>query len=235
MLSGRIQRQIDRLLNQAQEAIALGQWQKLRAICERLLSLAPDNSDATRYLALADKELTTDVISGSSDAIEASPDETSLIDDQSAPALELIDPTMANPENFNWLRKTNPGITKRREAERIRREIDDQRSWNKNPGDHGEDSPCVDAQSEALSWLDKALVSLAADNGDKTAVASDGVYLVKSNGQVFKRQESWPASEEDKEVDEENGDSRVDASNIEAPDEYGWTPLTMPPKATLST
>ena len=63
-------------------------------------------------------------------------------------------------------------------------------------GDHGEDNPYVEAQSAALARLDKALVVHAADNGDKTALASDGVYLVKSKGQVFKQQ-PWPASEED--------------------------------------
>ena len=63
-------------------------------------------------------------------------------------------------------------------------------------GDHGEDNPYVEAQSEALSRLDKALIVHTADNGDKTAIASDGVYLVKTRGQVFKQQ-PWPASEED--------------------------------------
>ena len=55
-------------------------------------------------------------------------------------------------------------------------------------GDHGEDNSYVEAQSAALARLDKALVVHAADNGDKTALASDGVYLVKSKGQVFKQQ-----------------------------------------------
>jgi len=109
MLNDRVQRQIDRLVDQAQDAIALGQWEELRATCEVVLSLDPENSDATRYLSLADKSLATDVVSGDSDIIEASPDETSLIDDQNAPALELIDFT-ENPQNINWLRKPNRGI-----------------------------------------------------------------------------------------------------------------------------
>jgi hypothetical protein len=82
MLSDRIQRHIDRLLDEADEAIALRQWEDLRATCETLLSLDPDNSDATLYLALADKSLATDVVSDSSDIVEPSEDPTpeSLVD-----------------------------------------------------------------------------------------------------------------------------------------------------------
>jgi hypothetical protein len=60
MLIDRVQRQIDRLVDQAQEAIALGQWEELREICETLLSLDPDHSDAKRYLSLADKFYSAD-------------------------------------------------------------------------------------------------------------------------------------------------------------------------------
>ena len=112
MLSERVQRQVDRLLDQAEEAIALRHWEDLRATCETLLSLDPDNSDASRYLILANDSLATGVGSGSSGIIEAPPDETSLVDDQNAPALELIDFT-ENPENFNWLRKTSRGSKER--------------------------------------------------------------------------------------------------------------------------
>jgi len=122
MLSDRVQRQIDRLLDQAEKAIKLRQWEELRAICEVVLNLDPDNSDATSYLALADRSLATDVVPDSSDAIEASPDETSLIDDQDAPALELIDFT-ENAENFNWLRTTSRRSTEG-EGEPLRREAE---------------------------------------------------------------------------------------------------------------
>ena len=108
MFSDRVQRQIDRLLDQAEEAIALRQWEDLRATCEVVLNLDPDHADAALYMVLVDKSLATDVVPDSSDVIEASPDETSLIDDQNDPALELIDFT-ENPENFNWLRKTSRG------------------------------------------------------------------------------------------------------------------------------
>ena len=66
MLSERVQRQVDRLLDQAEEAIALRQWKDLRATCEVVLNLDPDNSDAARYRTLADKSLATDVVSDSS-------------------------------------------------------------------------------------------------------------------------------------------------------------------------
>ena len=116
MLSDRVQRQVDRLLDQAEEAIALRQWEELRATCEVVLNLDPDNSDAAGYLALADKSLATEVVSDSSEVIEASPDETSLVDDQNAPALELIDFT-ENPENFNWLRKRSRGSKEQEPAD----------------------------------------------------------------------------------------------------------------------
>ena len=108
MLNDRVQKQIDWLVDQAQDAIALGQWEELRAICEALLSLDPDHSDAKRYLSLADKSLAKDVVSDRAHVIEASTDETSLIDDEIPPALELIDFT-ENPKNINWLRKPNRG------------------------------------------------------------------------------------------------------------------------------
>ena len=53
----------------------------------------------------------------------------------------------------------------------------------------------VETQSAALARLDKAMVIHTDKSGDKTAIASDGVYLVKSDGKVFK-QEPWPASED---------------------------------------
>jgi 8-oxo-dGTP pyrophosphatase MutT (NUDIX family) len=53
----------------------------------------------------------------------------------------------------------------------------------------------VETQSDALERLGKAVVVHTDESGDKTALASGGVYLVKSDGKVFK-QEPWPASEE---------------------------------------
>ena len=75
MLSDRIQRHIDRLLDEADEAIARRQWEDLRATSDILLNLDPDNSDAARYLALANKSLATGVVSDSSDILEPSPNQ----------------------------------------------------------------------------------------------------------------------------------------------------------------
>ena len=74
MTSERVQRQIDRLLDQAEEAMALRQWADLRATCEVVLNLDPENSDAVRYLELANNSLGTDDVSDSSDIHEPSPD-----------------------------------------------------------------------------------------------------------------------------------------------------------------
>lgn len=58
-----------------------------------------------------------------------------------------------------------------------------------------EDTPHIETQSDALNRLDKAVVIHTDESGDKTALSSGGVYLVKNDGKVFK-QEPWPASEE---------------------------------------
>jgi len=81
MPSDRVQRQVDRLLDQAEESIALRQWEDLRATCEVVLNLDPDNSDATSYIALADKSLATDVVSDSSEVAEPSEGRTLTYDE----------------------------------------------------------------------------------------------------------------------------------------------------------
>jgi uncharacterized membrane protein YhaH (DUF805 family) len=111
MLSDRVQRQIDRLLDQAEKAIALRQWEDLRATCEVVLNLDPENSDATQYLALADKSLATDVASDSSDIVEPSEDP--------APAANTpppVAPQDAEPEDRP---DTNP-IDSRTSGQRVR-------------------------------------------------------------------------------------------------------------------
>ena len=46
MPSERIQRQIDRLLDQADEAAAARNWALVRELCERIQEFDPDNADA---------------------------------------------------------------------------------------------------------------------------------------------------------------------------------------------
>jgi class 3 adenylate cyclase/predicted ATPase len=53
MPSERFQRQIDRLLDEAEQAIAASEWGLVRARCEQVLRLDPDNADARAYLAAA--------------------------------------------------------------------------------------------------------------------------------------------------------------------------------------
>jgi len=108
MLSDRVQRQVDRLLDQAEEAIALRHWEDLRATCEVVLNLDPENSDATRYLALADKSLATDAVSGSSDILESVPvSETirgwaGLVEHSEDPTPEsVVDMSLAIDRNLN--------------------------------------------------------------------------------------------------------------------------------------
>ena len=156
MLCDRVQRQIDRLLEQAEEAIALRQWEDLRATCEVVLNLDPENSDATRYLALADKSLASDVVSGSSDILESVPvSETirgwaGLVEPSEDPTPEsVVGMSLAidrnlNPRGYAVARTSQsqdrkestptsaPGVTS---SERLSREIREQREASRRRGD----------------------------------------------------------------------------------------------------
>src|SRR5207245_187580 len=53
MPSERVQRQIDRLLDQCEEAIAQRDWAAARELSESVLRMDPGNADALAYLAAA--------------------------------------------------------------------------------------------------------------------------------------------------------------------------------------
>lgn len=53
MLPGRVARQVDRLLSEAEQAMAAGDWAAVRARSEAVLRLDPTNSDAGTYLRAA--------------------------------------------------------------------------------------------------------------------------------------------------------------------------------------
>lgn len=53
MLSDRLQRQVDRLLDQAEEAIGRRDWESVRESAEAVLRVDPQNPDAAGYLAMA--------------------------------------------------------------------------------------------------------------------------------------------------------------------------------------
>ncbi len=59
MASERTQRQIDRLLDQAEEAITSEDWYTVASRARAVLALDPENSDGLNYLAAADRALTT--------------------------------------------------------------------------------------------------------------------------------------------------------------------------------
>ncbi len=60
MPSERIQRQIDRLLDEAEEGISQLDWEIVRARAEAVLTLVPDNPDASFYLEAARRALASD-------------------------------------------------------------------------------------------------------------------------------------------------------------------------------
>jgi len=55
MPSERVQRQIDRLLDEAEQAIRASDWALVRGRCEQVLRLDPGNADAAEYLAAAQR------------------------------------------------------------------------------------------------------------------------------------------------------------------------------------
>ena len=57
MASERIQRQIDRLLDDAEQAMAAGEWETVRLRCEAALSLDAESVDARSYLVAATNKL----------------------------------------------------------------------------------------------------------------------------------------------------------------------------------
>ena len=57
MSSERLQRQIERLLNAAEQAVADRDWPQLRDHCRHVLTLDPDNADAQAFLAVAERGL----------------------------------------------------------------------------------------------------------------------------------------------------------------------------------
>jgi hypothetical protein len=56
MPSERVQRQIDRLLDEAEQAIRDNDWPLVRSRCAQVLRLDPGNVDAAEYLAAAERE-----------------------------------------------------------------------------------------------------------------------------------------------------------------------------------
>jgi len=56
MPSERVQRQIDRLLDEAESAMAGGEWETVRLRAEAVLALDADNDDARTYLQAAQRQ-----------------------------------------------------------------------------------------------------------------------------------------------------------------------------------
>ena len=57
MASNRVQRQIDRLLDEAEEAAALKDWDTVRDRAEHALTFDPQNADGIAFLNAADRAL----------------------------------------------------------------------------------------------------------------------------------------------------------------------------------
>ena len=70
MPSERVRRQIDRRLDQAEEAFEARQWQNLITLCDQILRPDQDNKDATTYLEAAGYNARID---GETSTVEVSP------------------------------------------------------------------------------------------------------------------------------------------------------------------
>ena len=60
MASERVQRRIDLLLDEADQAIGQSDWSVVRDRAQNVLALDPGNGDAATFLAAADRALATD-------------------------------------------------------------------------------------------------------------------------------------------------------------------------------
>ena len=57
MPSERVQRRVDRLLDQAEEAVEALDWSRVREVAGSILVVDPDNDDARSFLAMAEHNL----------------------------------------------------------------------------------------------------------------------------------------------------------------------------------
>ncbi|MDA1257413.1 MAG: hypothetical protein O3C10_06155 [Chloroflexi bacterium] len=55
MTSERVQRRVDRLLDQTEEAVEATEWARVRELAEAVLAADPENADATTFLAMAER------------------------------------------------------------------------------------------------------------------------------------------------------------------------------------
>ena len=60
MASERLQRRIESLLDQTDEAVSRYDWEAVRQAAQSALRFDPENSDARAYLAAADQDSATD-------------------------------------------------------------------------------------------------------------------------------------------------------------------------------
>ena len=73
MSSERIQRQIDRFLDEAEEAVTQGAWAVAEDRAMKVLALDPENSDALTYVAAADRALSDSTRPATGEPITATP------------------------------------------------------------------------------------------------------------------------------------------------------------------
>src|SRR5439155_24471407 len=100
MPSERVQRQVDRLLDQAETAIAAGDWPTARLHAESALALDETNEDASAYLAAAGKALggtATDV-----GQVARSDSPTDVVAQHAAQARPAAPPTLTSFANGRY-------------------------------------------------------------------------------------------------------------------------------------
>ena len=72
MASDRFQRRIERLLDEADEAISRFDWEKVRQCAHAVLAIEPDNSDGLKFLATAERAI-IDPVSSTTGSHPSSP------------------------------------------------------------------------------------------------------------------------------------------------------------------
>ena len=74
MPTERVQRQIDRLLDQVEDAVAERDWQLVRELCDSVLRLDHDNQDARTFLEAAEHDTGIGVATAPSEPPEPRPE-----------------------------------------------------------------------------------------------------------------------------------------------------------------
>ena len=108
MASQRIQRQVDRLLDEAEEAVAQRDWAVLRERAEHILTLDPQNAGALAFLSAAERGIEA----GSSATVEAGPQLAQPETESTPNTTHLLRRRPLSGQGLPWRRGQEEGLSR---------------------------------------------------------------------------------------------------------------------------